>query len=278
MWLSIALGYCVVCWLVGFLLIRSACWSCATAEDTSRTGNAVIQWGVVLFAPLYLPFATIFVGYCVVRGLREQRTFERAARTFRAYEFVKVNYLRLDESIREQFELHTGPLLKMGFDLIGDYRLKPEPIEVHDRFFLSPDGETLAAICALLETGSVCFISVLEDGTCVDTCSAENPDPERTFEPADQTCLSYVVEEPIKVVYAHHVKTLKEVCAKHGTSVMRFQSNQFKEIVTYDQRIQCRVHYRRGDLDNEPPAPDFASLRETPAVASADAKQIATAS
>ena len=40
--------------------------------------------------------------------------------------------------------------------------MKSKPVEVHDRLFLSPDGNTLTAICAVLKGGGVAFMSVLK--------------------------------------------------------------------------------------------------------------------
>jgi hypothetical protein len=269
MWLTIALVYCLVCWCGGFLIMRSSPYQEALdALDGAawRTRLAVAECAFVLLAPLHMPVLVFVWGRCFVRAILENRVLTRSMRTFRAYEFVKVNSLHLDKPIREQFELHTPPFLRLDFNLIGDYRLKPEPIEVHDRFFLSPDGETLASICALLDTGSVCFTSVLGDGTVVDTCSAENPDPESTFEAADHIWMTHLPDVSTEELYAHHQKTLQELCARRGTRVMRFQKEQFREVVTYDQRIYCRWRFRLGDMDHAPPAPDLSSLRVTPAV------------
>ena len=164
--------------------------------------------------------------------------------------------------------------MRLDFDLIGDYR-EPEPIEVEDRCLRSQDGETLAEICALLDAGDVCFISVLEDGTCVDTCGSENPHPDREFEAADQVWVSYLPDVSAEEMYTSHVKTLKDLCARKHTSVLRFKEDQFRAIVTYDQRIHCRWRFRNGFIDQEPPAPEFASLKAMPDVPLDDAKQVA---
>src|SRR5204862_749357 len=105
---------------------------------------------------------------------------------------------------------------------------------------LSPNGETLASICALLDTGSVCFMSVLEDGTCVDTCSAKNPHPELTFEPADQCWVTFLPDASMQDLHLLHLKMAEELCARNGTTVRRFRSGQFREVVAYDQRVHCR--------------------------------------
>ena len=42
---------------------------------------------------------------------------------------------------------------------------------------------------------------------------------------------------------------------------MRFRRDQFREVMIYDQLIFCRWRYRHGDLADEPPSPDFNTLR-----------------
>ena len=266
MWLIIALCYCILCWLIVAGLTRTTCWAQAAAEhggQVSPGGHLIVTSGLVVFAPLLLPIVMVFVAWGVCKEVHEILVLKRAVRTFRAYEFVKMNYLYLDAEVRECFALHTPPLLKLQFDLIGDYRLKPEPVEVHDRFFLSADGQTLASICAVVDTGGVSFISVLEDGTSVCTVGCENPHPERSTEPGDFVWTAYLPGTSVAELFAHHLKNLQDLCASNQTHVLRFQKEQFREIVTYDQRVQCRWRYRHGGLDQEPPPPDFGSLRLT---------------
>jgi hypothetical protein len=225
----------------------------------------LLQWGIVLLAPLFMPLGVGFLGYCVVGAYREQQSLERSARTFRAYEFVEVNKLHLDDWVREHFELHTPPLVRLGYDLIGDYRLKPEPIEVYDRFFLSGGGETLASICALLDTSAVCLISVLENGTSVNTCASEDPHPDDLCKPQDQVWTTFLPDASIEDLHYQHQQVLQERCVGEGTRVLRLRKEQFREVVTYDQRIQCRWRFRNGRMDQDPPAPDFATLLAPPA-------------
>jgi hypothetical protein len=260
MWLTALLVYCVVCWLIGFGVICTRWWADATRGATSAARLTLVSSGMVVLAPLILPALLVIVSKCLYSAYQDQCMLERELRTYRPYEFATVH--DVDDSVAEEFELHTPPLLELDYDLIGDFRLKAVPYEVHDRFLLSPDGTTLAAICALLDTGSVCLISVLEDGTCVDTSDAEGSNQERAIEPVDKLSVSYLPGASMQELVAQHVKTVQELCERNGTRPIRFSREQFREIVIYDQRIHCRWRYRHGDMD-APPAPDFASLRAT---------------
>jgi hypothetical protein len=142
--------------------------------------------------------------------------------------------------------------------------MKPEPVESHGRVFISAAGDAIAEIGAILDKGTFSFMSVLEDGTCVHTTSVGNPRPERTLEPADQLCLTYLPDTQVDEAYCRHQETLDEQAARHGTRVLRLHRDQFRAVLVYDQRIFNRWRYRHGSLDREPPAPDFQTLLAPP--------------
>src|SRR5262245_60275721 len=72
--LSIAIGYCVVCWLLGFLVTRSRCYHAAIEEDACAHGrNWLVEWSVVLFAPIYMPIIAVYIGWGVIGMFREVR-------------------------------------------------------------------------------------------------------------------------------------------------------------------------------------------------------------
>jgi hypothetical protein len=259
MWLAIVCSYCVLCWL-GVTLLLSFCAEQVAKENVNGINPRFFEFFIVLISPLIVPCAFVAILPCLVKGTLRSWQILRVYKKYREYEFVPVNSLWLDEPIRRQFDTHTPSLIQLGFEFIGDYRLKPKPIEVHDRLFLNHDGEIMAAICAVLESGGISLISILEDGTCVHTTSVENPHPERIVEPADQLSISYVPDTSIQHLYQHHVHMVREVSTRNGTTVMRLRRDQFREVVIYDQRIFCRFRFRNDDLDQEPPAPDLGSL------------------
>jgi len=215
---------------------------------------------------------TILLVYCVMpltlctaaglavaraRGLAQLRY---CLRTVREYEFAPVDASQLAEPIRRMFDQHTPALVQLGFQPIGDFRMKSKPVEVHDRLFLSRDGNTLTAICAVLKGGGVAFMSVLSDGTAVHTSSSKNPRPQRTLEPDDQLCMTYLPEIPLADVYAGHVQALASEGAARGATPLAQTAETFREVLVYDQRIFQRWRYCYGDLPAEPAAPDFDGL------------------
>lgn len=260
MWLTIVVAYCVVCWLIGLAMTRI--WAPQIAQRAGVRGINIfpLELWIVTIAPLVLPFiaAQVFVAY--LGRTRRQSQLRWALKTVREYEFAKVNSLHLAPPIRRQFEKNTPALFQLGFDLLGDFRMKSKPVEVHDRIFLHSDGKTVATICALLNSGGESFISVLSDGTCIHTSSVTNPRPQRTVEPGDQLVIQYLPEVAADDRYRQHLDAVHERAAASGSNVVTLKPNQYRELLVYDQRIFNRWRQRHGDLPKQPPAPDFKTL------------------
>jgi hypothetical protein len=274
MWWTIAIGYCLVCWLIGLLLIRVVR---RGNDDEAEDGNggrivvALLAAVLILLAPVVMPYLVWLVAQCAIQSSPRLRQLRRVARTYRNYEFLAVDISSLEESVRDRFDANTPPLIQLGFKHLGDFRMKPEPVVVHDRFFMSADGEMVADICAVLSGGGTSLISVLEDGTVVHTTSVNNPHPERTLEPADRLWISYLPDASVSYIHCHHVNTLRDLCMGTGSKAMRFRDDQLRAVLIYDQRIFCRWRYRYGGLDEQPPAPEIESLRAAPSGVPEDA-------
>jgi hypothetical protein len=276
MWWTIAIiGYCLVCWLIGLLLIRVVRkHSDDDADDDGLAGKvllALVAVVLLLLSPVVMPYLVWLLVRWQLRCSPRLRQLRTVMRTYRPYEFIPVDVSSLEPSVRERFEAHTPALVDLGFRRLGDFRMKPEPVVVHTRCFLSADSETIADITALLSGGGVSLISVLDDGTVVHTTSVNNPRPERTFEPADQMWVSYVPDASVSYLHFHHANAVRDLSAGTGARAMRFRDDQLKAVLVYDQRIFCRWRYRYGGLDEEPPAPDLQSLRGPQTTVAADA-------
>ena len=268
-WLEIALlVYCVVCWVAAWLLVPAPR---PETPDNVRRYLTRVRLALVLMAPLLVPLLAFRLRGCLGvlfqsrRQLAELRRYSRTLRqvnrTVREYEFLPVDGSSLEEPVRGHLETLTPPLLELGFRPLGEFRMKPEPVVVHNRILLSGDGRTLASICCLLGRGAVSLISVLDDGTDVHTTTSSNPHPDRTFEPGDRLSITYLPDaHPINLHREHQEAVRAAGAARAGARVMEFRPDQFREVMVYDQRLFNRWRYRHGGLDREPPAPDFSTL------------------
>src|SRR5262249_14153454 len=146
-WFAITLAYCVVCWLSAAFALRAP-----HSQRPEENGESLahVRMGFVLLAPLFMPF----VAWLYLRGharafqaRRWIRTLRRINRTVRELEFLPVDGSSLEEPVRGPLGTLTPPLVELGFQLIGDFRMKPKPVVRHDRVLLSGDGQTMAFIC-----------------------------------------------------------------------------------------------------------------------------------
>jgi hypothetical protein len=260
-WLTLALlVYCVVCWVAAWLVVPAPH---PKGQNDARKYLARLRLALILLAPLFMPFVVFRMLPCLGQVLRSRRrvdTLRRINRTVREYEFAPVDACCLGETVHGHFESLTPPLVELGFRPLGDFRMKPEPVVVHNRLLLSADGRTLASVCCLLERGAVSLISVLEDGTSVHTAGTANPDPERTFEPEDRLWLTYVPCAGPGELYREHEEVVRTASERRGVRALEFRPDQFREVMVYDQRLFNRWRFRYGGLDHEPPAPDFNTL------------------
>jgi len=228
----------------------------------SRSKSLIMQLSILLVVVLAAVLATPFLaGLYQSAAIRRRRAeLRQALNTVREYEFIPVEFQSLAEPVRQQLERHTPPMLQLGLKQLDDYRMKPPPVEVHDRFFLSPEGDILGDISALVGKGGVTFISVLTDGTCVNTTSSKNYRPDRLLEETDQLVLTYAGCDDVVELYRQHVTILNEAAKRQNTPVVRFSPNQLRALMVYDQRLFNRWRHRHGDFATAPPAPNFATL------------------
>jgi hypothetical protein len=260
-WLALALLlYCGMCWLAASFLIGVPR---AVGQADMQRSLARARLALIVLAPLYMPLVVFRVPSCLVRSYQARRwvrTLRRIQRTVREYEFRPVKPWSLDRPVRGRLDALTPPLVELGFQPLGDFRMKPQPVVVHGRYFLSADGRTVAGICSILEAGVVSFISVLEDGTCVHTSGTRNPHPERALEPTDRLALSYLPGRHPTNLYREHLEAVRGAAERSGSRVLELRPNQFRAVMVYDQRLFNRWRYRHGGLDREPPAPNFRTL------------------
>jgi hypothetical protein len=260
-WFTLAvLVYCLLCWFAAWWVIRVRQ---AVGEEEVPAAVDYVRLGVILLAPLYMPFAAL-VYFCFQAHLYRVRqrvcTLRRINRTVREYQFIPVDGSSLGEPMRGHLDRLTPPLVDLGFQPIGDFLMKPQPVVVHDRFLINEDGTTLATVCCILQAGAVSFISVLDNGTCVHTSGSRNPHPERKLEPEDRLALTYMPDAHPCNMHREHQEAVRTVAARTGAQAIRFRPDQFRDVMVYDQRLFNRWRHRHGGLDCEPPAADFNTL------------------
>ena len=75
--------------------------------------------------------------------------------------------------LREHIEDNAPAAQELGYELLGDLWLKPEPYNSKARLYLHPDGKSFAEIGVTLDTYYCEMISFLQDGTVISTAACE---------------------------------------------------------------------------------------------------------
>lgn len=159
---------------------------------------------------------------------------------------------QLPQAARRWFEENTTPLRSLGFEPIGDYRLKQRK-QQFGRFFLHPDGTVFAEISwarltLIRTTRCVAFFSITEDLTYVETGNIPLPREERD----DRFVLTSVPSgTPAETLEAHcdELDNIRQAC---GSGPIVFSANDLDKAVVHGQRLLYDLLTRRGLLPRNP--------------------------
>jgi hypothetical protein len=256
-------GFCVLCWLVGAGLVNWAKAAGTTAPDDARAPSAsdgglqVLKYlmterpltGALLIAlsPLWLPIAAIWIAFRFADCLRSARSFLEIREQYRELQFESARFSELDGWIQDQFEAVSGDFLALGFHPLGDFQSKFEPLPVYNRYFADPDRVVFGDLTALVETCSPGFISVLEDGTYVETSGTEPLECESELCEEDMICLMAAGKRPVAELLEIHRDAVNREASRRGTRVLTFHPNQFREVFVFGQRRFWTWRGRCGD-------------------------------
>ena len=117
----------------------------------SAHGRGKIQILVAILGPFWVPFAVATLLICYFRSVLMLRKLRSSRRTFHEYCFTEINYYEQSAEARAAFDEATQGTMPFDFRLVGDYRLKTEPLTVLDRFFWGSDETTCCACCWIAE-------------------------------------------------------------------------------------------------------------------------------
>lgn len=216
----------------------------------SAAGISQTTWTVVVFIA---PFAiSMFLLSLPALALALIWSRERLERRTELIQPQAVPPEQLPQAARRWFEENTTPLQSLGFEPVGDYRLKQRR-EQFGRFFLHPDGTIFAEIAwakltPIRTARCVNFFSITEDLTYVETGNIPLPREERD----DRFVLTSVPSgTPAETLEAHcdELDNIRQAC---GSGPIAFSANDLDKVVTHGQRLLYDIFTRRGMLPRNP--------------------------
>ena len=197
---------------------------------------------VVVWLVLLMLVALVGAGFSVWYMIHMIRRLVYRAQ-YHDFLFEPVSHMDLRRVTANFFDKHTPDFLALGFELIGDFRLQPNPCPVLARFFVSRDRRVFASIEDYDGLRACCCSSVLEDGTYVE-CGTVRGTPVHGGT-SGQLHLFPLPKASVQALYAQHCETLAQFEADLGCAVAEFDPDQAGEVANYGHRLL------RWDLHNE---------------------------
>jgi len=111
---------------------------------------------------------TVLIVMCVVGGLT-YKVKQTLIHRHREYLFKPLSIKKLRSATRRFFDRNSDLLQQVGFEVLGDYLLHPDPNRLLARFLLSPGGKGIADVGEREGALSYSFTSVASDGTFLES-------------------------------------------------------------------------------------------------------------
>jgi len=152
---------------------------------------------------------------------------------------------------RRYFETHTPAFLARRFSPLGDFVLRRDKIlwgglePSCSRYFLSPDGRTIGGITCYLETKNVECMSVLLDGTYLETSNSACSD----LPPKEHGLQFFIVlSGDAAAVIEHHEMCREKAAEDAGTESAVLGPDDLQAVANYGRQLAMRSLQQQGVL------------------------------
>jgi len=262
-WQILAFGYLASCWVASIVVLNFNC----DAEDSELDADSAraaqksplamrIGEGLAVF--LIGPFLPLVAIYCLVAAWRERRAWRAFSRVHREVVCEPMHLVNMPAAAAEHIEWHETLLAELGFDPVGSFLLKPEPLPIYSKCFISADGETVADVSLIGNQAAHSFSSILENGHVLETaCLDSASDTERINESGLFTA-NMVQRDSLtdgtRELYRRHRETLGELEQQFDCRTLHFDCGQVTSVMGYANEVFGEVKFTLGELD-APPLP-----------------------
>src|SRR5262245_42076533 len=262
-WLTIGLGYLVVCCIRWMIIFRKGCrdeCECDRSLAPLLRQHPRAYWismalTMLVMGPL-LPFILIHAAW---QQWLACRAWEKFGRTHREVLLEPIHPANIPQDGQEHIDRCSPNLQRLDFRPQGAYLYKPEPFPIYSQFLLSQDGETVVDVSLIDDMPSVSFVSVLANGHVLETgcCTAAMSDEDtaeinssgrftaRMIEPQDD-------EDFLPRAYRSHLDALAQLEQQSGTETLHLPPDQVLTLKRYENFIFGDVLFSLGKLDNRP--------------------------
>jgi hypothetical protein len=161
--------------------------------------------------------------------------------------------VKLPKAARQYFEEHTPELLDLGFCELGRYILKPEPAQSFGCCFQSADGRTVGALGHMFDSSYYSFSTLFANGLALETASVEEtPDLASVNESRTYRAI-FLPGVSIGETFVRHEDEIAKLESEFSTRALAFEPEQFRDVLTYENRTYAQLMYETGKHDATPP-------------------------
>jgi hypothetical protein len=199
------------------------------------------------------------LGYCGVKIWRECRAWRKFARTHRELTFQHKHVANMPRAAQDHIERHEPALQELGFTPEGTYLLKPHPLPIYGKCFISQEGESVVDVSLVGDDSAYSFTSILENGhvlesACANTITATDQINESGRFTADMVERNSH-EDCVPKLYQRHRESLSKLEQRFGCATLHFSADQVKAVLSYANLVFGEVRFAVGELDAPPRPP-----------------------
>lgn len=190
-WVATATAAVIALSILNWLVLKHGSLAVRLSQVIKSTGGAFVPflfvgplfpggaWNALQLVTSVLLLAAMFAATLAPVALALGIFISRVAGTSRAAVYRPIAAAELPAPVRDYFAQRTWELERMGFGVLGDYRVK-EDMEQFARLFARDDGEVAAAVeyaraGFIARIKSTSFLSVLGSGCYIETGNVALP-------------------------------------------------------------------------------------------------------
>lgn len=267
--MSYVCGYLLLC-----LAISGWSWKhvreCFEEQAQEYPQAAIMAWLLMaLVSPIGLPVLRVIETF---RDWRYRRRLRQHLRNYLDPEMTPVNFFHLDVPTRDWFQTATETMVQLGFDLLGDFQYRTQPVHIVDRVFLSADRQVVGTAVMAEGSPSIGMNSLDETGTLIESSSLDDKLFSELPASSDLYVLNFVTGGTIAEVNERH----RELLAERGRPVYCLVLENCWETLVFAARRMGQWDYRLRKKAKRPPEPvlpagcELASVERTACVRAID--------
>ncbi|MBN1911210.1 MAG: hypothetical protein JW818_15805 [Pirellulales bacterium] len=219
----------------------------------------------LLFVFVLLPMFFLGGLYFMMRSSQGHR--------YRPYVFEPITIGPENTAHRAYFEEHSCEIEQLGFSRVGDFLLLPKPKRQVARFFLSPDGCTIADVSDYNGTCSCSFSSIFTDGKSIESSSVVfpwfSPIRQLPYSEANVYIMNHHPGMSMEAILASHEEVCQHYCQQHECQLVPCEPQRVPEFSEFIHRLSRWDLYEKGYV-SDPPAPGDPSTERVESLTMAD--------